>query len=74
MPNYNDLLELLAQKLNVPQSKLQDALQQNNPNAVAALLSGEQASALQKVLSNPQAAKKLLNSKESAQLQRALKK
>ncbi len=74
MPNYNDLLGLLSQKLGIPQSKLQNALQQNDPNAVTALLSDEQASAFQKVISNPQAAKKLFNSKESAQLQKELKK
>lgn len=73
MANYNHLLETLAAQLNIPKERLQAAVQSGNPQAVAALLSGKQAQAFQKIMSDPQAAKNLLNSKEAQALQNQMK-
>ena len=70
MANVNQLLETLAKQLNIPKDRLQAAIQSGDPQAVAALLSGKQAQAFQKVMSDPQAAKNLLNSKEAQTLQK----
>ena len=72
MPNFENLIEALSKQLQIPKGQLQTAIQSGNPKTVAALLSGKQAQAFQKILSDPKAAQRILSSKEAQDLQKKI--
>ena len=70
-PNENQLealLKLAAQRMGTTPQALKDAAQRGDLSSLAAGSSGQDAAALQKVLSDPEAAKKLLSTPQAQKL------